>query len=233
METRVIAGQIAGTSVGAIQTPLIRELVDRPNPTLGVEALGGFGTPSALLGLITGALTLGAAAYGASKGRDGRQRMKDEIVMALAGHGTVAVESGLLSGIYPAVTEADCTKAGKYWYDGWCHEKPKAGATSLEPQVTKSYVPATVQQPSLDINVLKQMSAEIQRLAQENQQFRAQVQAQAQAAQAKAQEPPAIIVQPLPGPVAEKQKRYGFMETETAQPIKRVEQIRKRYDFMG
>ena len=242
METKVVAAGAIGAGVGALQTPLIREFVDRKYPTTNIPSLKGFGTPSALIGLIGGGLGLGVGAIGMSKGKDGRQRLADVYVEPAIDYGIVALVSGIFSGLYPAVTEADCVAKGGYFYDGVCHKTP-AAALSMQPGVqtatsytykppaiaSQSYIPpASMQAPAVDMNVLKQMSAEIQRLSGEMQrlgQENASLRVQAQV--------PAIMVEP--GQVTSKQKRYGFMDgvETTAQPIKRVEQIRKKYDFMG
>lgn len=237
METKVVAAGAIGAGVGALQTPLIREFVDRKYPVTNIPSLGGFGYPSALIGLIGGGLGLGVGAIGMGKGKDGRQRLADVYVEPAIDYGITALVTGIFSGLYPAVTEADCVAKGGYFYDGVCHKEPAAvlsmhnqpgvqTATSYTykpPAIaSQAYIPpAITQAPAVDMNVLKQMSAEVQRLHNENAALRAQAQA------------PAIMVEP--GQVTSKQRRYGFMDgvETTAQPIKRVEQIRKKYDFMG
>lgn len=239
MDPKVTAVGAIGAGVGALQTPVIREFVDRKYPTTNIPALKGFGYPSALIGMIGGGTGLAIGAVGLSKGKDGRQRLADIYVEPAIDYGITALISGILSGVFPAVTEADCVAKGGYWYDGTCHKTP-AGTMSMQNQpgvqtatsytykppaiASQSYIPpANTQAPAVDMNVLKQMSAEIQRLNQENAALRAHAQA------------PAIQVeQVIPGPVASRQKRYGFMEgLETAQPLRRTEQIRKKFDFMG
>lgn len=242
MDTR-ITGAI-GAGVGALQTPVLRQFVDRAYPTTNVPFLKGFGTPSSLVGTVGGGLSLAAGAIGTTKGKDGRPRLSDNIVVPAIDYGIVALVGGIFSGLYPAVTEADCVAKGGYFYDGVCHKTP-AAALSMQNQpgvqtatsytykppaiASQSYIPpANTQAPAVDMNVLKQMSAEIQRLSQAVQslnQENAALRTQAQV--------PAIMVEP--GQVTSKQRKYGFMEgVETsAQPIRKVEQIRKKYDFMG
>ena len=242
MDTR-ITGAI-GAGVGALQTPVFRQFVDRAYPTMNVPFLKGFGTPSSLFGTVGGGLTLAAGAIGTTKGKDGRQRLSENIVVPAIDYGIVALIGGIFSGLYPAVTEADCVAKGGYFYDGVCHKEP-AAALSMQNQpgvqtatsytykppaiASQSYIPpANTQAPAVDMNVLKQMSAEIQRLSQAVQslnQENAALRTQAHA--------PAIMVEP--GQVTSKQRKYGFMEgVETsAQPIRKVQQIRKKYDFMG
>ena len=242
MDTK-ITGAI-GAGVGALQTPLLRQFVDKAYPTTNLPFLKGFGTPSSLVGTVGGGIALAAGAIGTTKGKDGRPRLSENIVVPAIDYGIVALVGGIFSGLYPAVTEADCVAKGGYFYDGVCHKTP-AAALSMQYQpgvqtatsytykppaiASQSYIPpANTQAPAVDMNVLKQMSAEIQRLSQAVQslnQENASLRVQAQV--------PAIMVEP--GQVTSKQRKYGFMEgVETsAQPIRKVEQIRKKYDFMG
>lgn len=256
METKVMAAGAIGAGLGVVQTGLLREYVDKKYPLTNIESLKGFGTPSALAGIGLGTLSLIVGAYGASKGKDGRQKLADIYVEPAIDYGATAFVSGIFSGWKPAVTEADCAAAATptvptYFYNGICHKTPPTGVTSMQgaPQVqTAAYRPPlspsyNVQTPAVDMNVLRQMSVEIQRLANENNQLR--VQAQGPAA-------PAITVLPLePGTVLSKQTRYGFMGTETVPgqptsrarefgfmeegrtPIAKVQAMRTKYDFMG
>jgi len=242
MDTK-ITGAI-GAGVGALQTPVIRQFVDRAYPTTNVPFLKGFGTPSSLVGTVGGGIALAAGAIGTTKGKDGRPRLSDNVVVPAIDYGIVALIGGIFSGLYPAVTEADCVAKGGYFYDGVCHKEP-AAAMSMQNQpgiqtatsytykppaiASQSYVPpARTQSPAVDMNVLKQMSAEIQRLSQAVQSLN-----QENAALRTQAHVPAIMVEP--GQVTSKQRKYGFMEgVETsAQPLRKVQQIRKKFDFMG
>lgn len=242
MDTK-ITGAI-GAGVGALQTPVLRQFVDKAYPTTNLPFLKGFGTPSSLVGTVGGGLALAAGAIGTTKGKDGRPRLSDNVVVPALDYGIVALVGGIFSGLYPAVTEADCVAKGGYFYDGVCHKEP-AAALSMQNQpgvqtatsytykppaiASQSYIPpANTQAPAVDMNVLRQMSAEIQRLSQAVQslnQENATLRTHAQV--------PAIMVEP--GQVTSKQRKYGFMDglETTAQPLKRVQQIRKKYDFMG
>ena len=242
MDTK-ITGAI-GAGLGALQTPVLRQFVDKAYPTTNVAFLKGFGTPSSLVGTVGGGLALAAGAIGTTKGKDGRPRLSDNVVVPAIDYGIVALIGGIFSGLYPAVTEADCVAKGGYFYDGVCHKEP-AATLSMQNQpgvqtatsytykppaiASQSYIPpANTQAPAVDMNVLKQMSAEIQRLSQAVQslnQENATLRTHAQV--------PAIMVEP--GQVTSKQRKYGFMDgvETTAQPIRKVEQIRKKYDFMG
>ena len=242
MDTK-ITGAI-GAGVGALQTPVIRQFVDRAYPTTNVPFLKGFGTPSSLVGTVGGGIALAAGAIGTTKGKDGRPRLSDNVVVPAIDYGIVALIGGIFSGLYPAVTEADCVAKGGYFYDGVCHKEPAAAmsmqnrpgiqtATSYTykpPAIaSQSYIPpARTQSPAVDMNVLKQMSAEIQRLSQAVQSLN-----QENAALRTQAHVPAIMVEP--GQVTSKQRKYGFMEgVETsAQPLRKVQQIRKKFDFMG
>lgn len=237
MDPKITAAGAIGAGIGALQTPLLREYVDRKYPTTNIPALKGFGYPGTLMGLITGGSALTIGAVGMTKGKDGRPRLSDIYVEPAIDYGVVALVGSIMSGLYPAVTEADCGAKDGYFYDGVCHKEPAAGVTSMHgaPQVqTAAYrPPASVQQP--DMNVLRQMTAELQRLSgmvqnlsQENAQLKAQMTGQ----------PPAIeVTQIIPGVVKQRQERYGFMAPgiETGQPLvgPRTEQLRKRFDFMG
>lgn len=242
MDPKITAAGAIGAGIGALQTPLLREYVDRKYPTMNIPALKGFGYPGTLTGLITGGSALAVGAVGMTKGKDGRQRLQDIYVEPAIDYGVVALVGSIMSGLYPAVTETDCVAKGGYFYDGVCHKTPPTGVTSMQgaPQVqTAAYrPPANVQQP--DMNVLRQMTVELQRLSglvqnlsQENAQLKAQMQTQAATGQ-----PPAIeVTQIIPGAVKQRQDRYGFMTpgAEIQQPLvtRRTEQIRKKFDFMG
>ncbi len=196
MDTK-ITGAI-GAGVGALQTPLLRQFVDKAYPTTNLPFLKGFGTPSSLVGTVGGGLALTAGAIGTTKGKDGRPRLSDNIVVPAIDYGIVALVGGIFSGLYPAVTEADCVAKGGYFYDGVCHKTP-AAALSMQNQpgvqTATSYTykpPANTQAPAVDMNVLRQMSAEIQRLSAENQQLRTQTLP--------------------PDTVSSKQAEYGFMD---------------------
>lgn len=231
MDPKVTVAGAIGAGAGAVQTPLLRQFVDKKYPLTNIPSLKGFGTLSALAGMIGGGVGMAVGAVGMSRGKDGRQRLADVYVEPALDYGITALLGGILSGLYPAVTEADCLAAGGYWYDGACHKTPKAGATSMAPQVqvsTRAYTPPTGQQPAVDMNVIRQLTIEVQRLSQENAQLRTQMQS------AQAASPTVLVEQILPGPVKQRQERYGFM-ADTQQPLvtRRTEQIRKRFDFMG
>lgn len=165
METKVIAAGIIGAGAGVAQTFILREKVDRVYPTKNIPSLKGFGTISALAGLIGGTTGIAVGAIGASKDKTGRQRLPDEYIEAAIDYGVVAGLGGVFSGIFPAVTEADCIAAGGYFYDGACHEAPKPGTVGMEgaPQVQTAAYRAPI--PHLEnSDAYKKMAAEIQRL---------------------------------------------------------------------
>lgn len=178
-----------GAGIGALQTPLLREFVDRAYPTTNIPSLGGFGTPSSLAGTVGGGLALATGIIGSTKGKDGRQRLSQNVIVPAIDYGIVAIVGGIFSGLYPAVTEADCIAKGGYFYNGVCNATPPpAGTVSMhQPGVQTAY-----QAPGVDMNVLKQMSSEIQRLSMENQQLRTQTLP--------------------PNTVSSRQAEYGFMD---------------------
>lgn len=211
MDPKVTVAGAIGAGVGALQTPLIRVYVD---PTYGsvIPQLGTFGTPSALAGMIGGGSAIAIGALGMTRGRNGMQRLSDKVIEPAIDYGVTAFVGGFMSGLFPCGAGGPGLQtATSYTY------KP--------PLITsQSYVPpAHTQAPAVDMNVVKQMSAEIQRLNQENATLKSQ-----------AMSPAIQVEQIIPGPVHQKQERYGFMSgLETSQPLKRTEAIRKRYDFMG
>jgi hypothetical protein len=92
-EVLMLAG--AGAA-GAAQTYLIQKFVE---PTQGnwVPQIGGFGRPSALLGIVGGAAAI-AAAYLAMTGKI--QYIRDpRIQFALLGYGGAALAGGVLAGM--------------------------------------------------------------------------------------------------------------------------------------
>lgn len=229
METKVAAAGAIGAGIGALQTPVIREFVDKKYPTTNIPSLGGFGYMSSLLGMIGGGLGLTIGAVGMSKGKDGRQRLADVYVEPAIDYGIAALVTGIFSGLYPAVTEADCIAKGGYFYDGVCHKTPST-TLSMQPGVqtatSYTYKAPLIASQAADMNVLKQMSAELQRVTGEMQRL-----SQENAA-LRTQSPQTLQV--LPGPVSGLQDKYGFMAgIETASPLRATEQLRKKYDFMG
>ena len=142
-----VIGQFVGTSVGALQTPLMREYWDSATPLIG--GIGTYGRPSALIGMISGALTLLAGAYGSMKDKaTQKQRYSDFTVLTLIGHGTAAFETGLLSGMLPAPKTATVGGMGESQYVA-------PGSQSMG-----------------DMNMLNSMSAELNRLQTENMQLK-------------------------------------------------------------
>ena len=101
---------IAGGLLGAVQTILLRQFVDIPMaksflkdtsnaPPLLMKQLKGFGSASALVGIIAGAVASVIGIMGIVKGKF----LKDKSVAgAVAGYGVLALSTGLLSGAFPA-----------------------------------------------------------------------------------------------------------------------------------
>jgi hypothetical protein len=248
MDTKVMAAGAIGAGIGTAQTLLLREYVDRKRPLTNINSLKGFGTPSVLAGIGLGILGLGIGLYGSGKGKDGRPKIDDIYVEPAIDYGAAALIGGIISGIKPARTAEDCVAAGGFFYDDACHKTAQTGTVSMNiqpPEVqTSQYRPPlnpswNVQEPAVDMNVLKQMSSEIQRLSSEN----------AQLIQAQTMQPGL-----QPGTVSHKQQRYGFMDmgiapgqpTDRAReygfmegmdgsrtPIAKVQQMKARYDFSG
>jgi len=97
-----------GAALGPAQTFLLREYVDTPmaNDFLNgktttypfIKPLGGFGTPSALAGIVGGIIGLGLGYIGVKKGKVVKTFNGQ---LALITYGASALTSGLFSGIYP------------------------------------------------------------------------------------------------------------------------------------
>lgn len=235
MDTKVTAAGAVAAGAGVAQTFILREKVDRKYPTKNIPAMKGFGCISALAGMIGGGTGLAIGAIGSSKDRTGRQRLADIYNEAAIDYGATALVSGLLSGIFPAVTEADCVAAGGYYYNGACHLNPPTGATSLgagAPAIQTAAYKAPI--PHLEsTDVYKKLTAEIQRL-------NAQTQALAQEnAQLKAMNPLEVRGGTI---VRNPRAPSGFMtDTETAAlpavaelyPIGHPETGTRRAGFMG
>ena len=175
MESKVLAAGAIGAGIGALQTPLFREFVDKKYPTWAWTSLNGFGKPSALIGMGAGAAALLIGGVGATKGKDGRPRLSDMPVAAAIDYGIVSLIGGIFSGLYPVI--------------------PVALAPSVQRASSFTYKPP---QQAASMDAMQKMSAEIQRLSQQNAAMRTQTQS-------------TQIVQPIPTPL---QKRYGFMSPE-------------------
>ncbi|MGC9123784.1 MAG: hypothetical protein ACP5IB_06950 [Thermoplasmata archaeon] len=98
-----------GSAIGPVQTFMLREYVDTPQANdflsgktttkpLLVKQLKGFGTASALAGIIGGIVGLGLGLYSAKTGKI--LRTFNEQIAALT-YGASALTSGIMSGIYP------------------------------------------------------------------------------------------------------------------------------------
>lgn len=224
VEQNAVIGQFAGTSIGALQTPLLREYADTATPWIG--GIGTFGRPSALVGIISGIITLGAGIYGSTKDkRTGNQRLGDGWVLGLIGHGVAAFETGVLSGLLPAAKTATVGGMGESQY----------------------IVPGS--QSMGDTNMLNSMSAELNRLQTENMQLR-----NMQIGTYPAEIPPRSVVDKqlrygfmeptpqeyiAPGQPTKAARELGFMERRTTSagrvrnPLVKVQDIAGRSGFLG
>lgn len=219
-----IISQFVGTSIGAIQTPLLREYVDTANPLIG--GIGAFGRPSALIGIISGIITLGAGIYGSTK-KNGGQRLGDSAVLGLIGHGTAALETGVLSGLLPA--------------------RKTATVGGMSGVMESSYIPPqSMGGGGADMNMLNSMSAELNRLQAENMSLR-----NMQAGTHPAAIPQGTVVdkqyrygfmEPTPqeyiAPAQPTQaaREFGFMERSDGRsrnPLVKVQNIAGRSGFLG
>lgn len=89
----------AGAGTGIAQTFILREYVDKVyGPVPGLDALGGFGTYSALGGLIAGGVTTVA---GLVSVLTGKITSNEAVQLGLLGYGIPALSGGVLSGLFP------------------------------------------------------------------------------------------------------------------------------------
>jgi len=95
MDKNVTMFGAAGAGIGALQTPLVREYIDKKHAA-PFPSLKGFGTYSALAGIGVGGLALAGGIYGMTS-----RKLSDKTVEFLIDYGTVALVSGVLSGALP------------------------------------------------------------------------------------------------------------------------------------
>ena len=89
----------AGAGAGVAQTFILREYVDKvQGPIPGLEVLGGFGTYSALGGLVAGGVTTVAGLISVLTGKITRS---EAVQLGLLGYGIPALGGGVLSGLFP------------------------------------------------------------------------------------------------------------------------------------
>lgn len=99
IEKKSIAVMTAGAGVGIAQTFILREYVDKEYGLIpGLEGLGGFGTYSAMGGLISGGIT---TVVGLISVLTGKITRNETIQIGLIGYGIPALSGGILSGIFP------------------------------------------------------------------------------------------------------------------------------------
>ena len=102
-------GGIAGATAGALQTFLLREFVDNSlaknflsntssTPPFLMKELKGFGSPSALVGIIGGAVGLIVGLAATLKGKFIRDA---GLAAGILGYGVTALLTGALSGAFP------------------------------------------------------------------------------------------------------------------------------------
>lgn len=108
-ESEVATGAILGGLIGGVQTFVLREFVDIPmaktflkntsgTPPLLMAQLAGFGSVSALSGIVAGGAALVIGLVGMLKGKVIK---KTSVSAGLASYGAVALSTGVLSGAFP------------------------------------------------------------------------------------------------------------------------------------
>ena len=90
---------VAGSGAGLAQTFILREYVDKTYGLIpGLEGLGGFGTYSAIGGIISGGVT---TALGLVSILTRKITTNETIQLGLIGYGIPALSGGILSGLFP------------------------------------------------------------------------------------------------------------------------------------
>lgn len=111
---KILGSSAGGMVLGVSQTALLREFVDKPmaksylatNPTSTSPApflmkqLKNFGSPSAVIGIASGAIATGIGTYGSLKGRPMDNNSAN---IGLTSYGISALTTGVYSGIFPTV----------------------------------------------------------------------------------------------------------------------------------
>ncbi|GAI55353.1 unnamed protein product [marine sediment metagenome] len=87
------------SSGGIVQTWILREYVDKEYGLIpGLEGLGGFGTYSAIGGILSGGITTGLGLISILT----KKITKNETIqLGLIGYGIPALSGGILSGLFP------------------------------------------------------------------------------------------------------------------------------------
>jgi len=118
MDRRVIL-TAGGAAIGAAQTLILREVVDKQYGQV-LPQLGNWGYPSVLAGIVGGGI---ATAVGISG------KLPSDTSLALLAYGVPAIVGGVLSALYPVATAPAARAAPKL---------KLAGATTLKPTATKA-----------------------------------------------------------------------------------------------
>ena len=118
-DVKIAGAATAGAVAGAVQTALLREFADNTmakgflkntsaTPPLLMKQLQGFGSPSALAGIIGGAVSLILGLASMLKSMVTRNMA---IGAALVGYGSTALFTGVLSGAFPTTAWQAATSA--------------------------------------------------------------------------------------------------------------------------
>lgn len=90
---------VASSGAGLAQTFILREYVDKAYGKIpGLDGLGGFGTYSAMGGIIAGGITTGLGLVSVLTGKITRN---ETIQLGFIGYGVPALSGGILSGLFP------------------------------------------------------------------------------------------------------------------------------------
>lgn len=99
LDKKTAAVAVASSGAGLAQTFILREYVDKEYGYIpGLEGLGGFGTYSAMAGLISGGIT---TALGLVSVLTGKITKNETIQLGMISYGIPALSGGILSGLFP------------------------------------------------------------------------------------------------------------------------------------
>jgi hypothetical protein len=89
----------AAGAIGVAQTIVLQRFVDSTHPEWGVPQLGGFGKPSVLAGIVTGAAAIAAGMYSLRGGGSMAAKIYPFAPMLFA-YGGTSLATGLIAGYF-------------------------------------------------------------------------------------------------------------------------------------
>ena len=95
----------ASGAIGVAQTVVLQKFVDSTHPEWGVPQLGGFGKPSVLAGIVTGAVAIAAGMYSMKGGSSMAYKIAPFAPMLFA-YGGTSLATGLIAGYFASAGAA-------------------------------------------------------------------------------------------------------------------------------